>query len=129
MSLDDDITAYFTKKAIVHNSFGYVPDWVEIPLDDQRRMHWMLVGGEGVGGVCVWSPAPFTAKGIKAGDKIYSGPIYTQRFLKQWVWRTSGHVMVSVDTQTDGNKFLMIFDASKECTDDAVRSIWREHWQ
>jgi hypothetical protein len=33
--------------------------------------------------------------------------------------------MVSADTQTDGNKFLMVFDADKECTDEALRSQYK----
>lgn len=44
----------------------------------------------------------------------YSNEIYTQRFLPKYVYRTKDYTMISVDTHTDGNKFLQIFDNSKE---------------
>ena len=126
--LGEDLDAYFTAKARVHEGFKYTPDWVEIPLDDAREYHWMLVGGEGVGATCVYSDDPFTEKSIRAGKTIYSGSIYTQRFLKKWVYRTKTYVMVAVDTHTDGNKFLMVFDAARECTDKKMKNAWSEHW-
>ncbi len=93
-------------------------------MDDAREMHWMLVGGEGIGGTCLYSPEPFTRESIADGGMIYSGVIYTQRFLKKWVYRTETHAMVSIDTQTDGNKFLMLFDSTKECTDEVMRRVY-----
>lgn len=48
------------------------------------------------------------------GMNIYECQIYTQRFLPKWVYRADELTMICVDTQTDGNKFLMIFDNAKE---------------
>lgn len=127
MSTDEQIDAYFKAKDAVHALFGYKPDWVEIPLDDNRESYWMIVGGEERGQV-VYAPEPLTAELFTSGRDFYAGPIYTQRFLPKWVWRTPTHVLVSYDTQTDGNKFLMILDASKECTDEAVREAYSENW-
>jgi hypothetical protein len=131
--LDKDIDEYFAAKARIHEAFGYKPDWVEIPMRDQRSDHWMLVDGEGPGGRCVYSELPLTLETVEKGEAIYggpiySGPIYTQRFLPKWVYRAGKHVMVSVDTETDGNKFLMIFDADKECTDEVLREAYSERW-
>jgi hypothetical protein len=50
---------------------------------------------------------------------------------RQWVYRTKAHVMVFVDTRTDGtdgNKFLMVFDVAHECVDPAMRNAWSKHW-
>jgi hypothetical protein len=44
----------------------------------------------------------------------YAAEIYTQRFLPKWVYRGAEYTMVCVDTRTDGNKFLMVFDNKKE---------------
>lgn len=128
MVIDELLTTYFESKLKVHEAFGYHSDWVEIPLDDRREMYWMLVGGEGMGASCVWSPQPLTVKSIEEGSVIYSGHIYTQRFLKKWVYRTATHALISVDTQTDGNKFLMVFDVAKECTDEEKRLAYKNHW-
>ena len=128
LPMNHAIDTYFAAKAEVQAMFGYVGDWVEIPMRDQRGDHWMLVNGEGVGGYCVYSDKPLTAEILEAGEEIYGGPIYTQRFLKKWVYRTPTHVLVAVNTQTDGNRFLCVFDADKECTDDRLRAVYREHW-
>ncbi len=125
--IDKDIDSYFEIQGRIHEALGYKPDWVEIPLDDHRGEHWMIVGSE-EDGRCVYSEEPLTHDSIGEGSKIYGGPIYTQRFLPKWVYRAGKHVMVSVDTETDGNKFLMIFDADKECTDEAIREAYSERW-
>jgi hypothetical protein len=126
--LNESIDEYFWQKSVIHEAFAYEPDWVEIPLDDMRGHHWMLVGGEAHGGKCVYSEKPFTKETIAAGEEISSGDIYTQRFLTKWVYRTEGHVLVSVDTKTDMNRFLMIFDAELECTDQELRDLYAERW-
>ena len=47
-------------------------------------------------------------------DDGYSDEIYTQQSLKKWVYRADDYTMVCVDTHTDGNQFLRIFDNAKE---------------
>jgi len=117
---------YFRLKKEIHDYFGYREDWVDIPLSDETDCYW-FVTGEGHGGVCVWGDEPLTEEFVRDGG-IYSGPIYTQRFLPKWVYRKDDYTMVCVDTQTDGNKFLMIFDNSKECKDQKVVEAYKEAW-
>lgn len=124
--LDTLVDTYFDVKAKIHKGFGYTPDWAETPMDDKRQYPWMLVGGNA--GFVVYSPEPLTKESVEAGKKIYGGPVYAQRFLPKWVYRTETHVMISVDTRVDGNKFLMIFDAAKECTDDTLRETYAKKW-
>lgn len=92
--------------------FGYVEDWVSIPLDDATMYHWQLTG-EGHGDEVRFAD---TVEDLldEAKGNYYSNEIYTQRFLPKWVYRGEEYTMVVVDTHVDGNKFLQIFDNSKE---------------
>lgn len=106
-ALDD----YFSLQKQIYDYFGYVEDWVVIPLDDQRSMFWRIEGGEGYGGEVMWAE---TVEKLNSDGDYYSGPVYTQRFLPKWVYRGAEFTMICVDTHTDGNKFLMVFDNTKE---------------
>ena len=95
----------------VFNYFGYVEDWVVIPLDDATMYYWRLTG-EGHGDEVQFAD---TVEELKNEEgNYYVNEIYTQRFLPKWVYRGAEYTMVVVDTHTDGNKFLQIFDNTKE---------------
>lgn len=90
--------------------FEYTENWCAIPIDDARECYWRLIG-EGPGEVRFAD----TEQELETGDgNCYSNEIYTQRFLPKWVYRGKDYTMVVVDTHTDGNKLLQIFDNSKE---------------
>jgi hypothetical protein len=127
MSIKNKILLYFGLAKQIHEYFGYVEDWVSIPMEDNLAHYWMIVGKED-NGTCVHSHYPFCKKSIEEGKDIYSGPIYTQRFLPKWVYRGEELTMVCVDTQTDGNKFLMIFDNEKECKDENLKNLYTDRW-
>lgn len=112
------LDTYFTLLASIHEAFGYTEDWRVFPLDDQRGREWFIRDGEGSGGEVIYGIAgvPLTKQLLEVGE-YYGGPIYTQRHLKKWVYRTDTHVMALVDTETDGNILLMIFDAALERKD------------
>lgn len=114
---------YFELEQKIFDYFGYKEDWVVIPLEDQTGCYWFLTG-EKQGDTCVWYDAPFTIEVVQDGA-IYDGPIYTQRYLSKWVYRREDYTMVCVNTQTDGNKFLMIFDNAKECKDPEIIEAYR----
>lgn len=97
--------------------FGYVEDWVVIPIDDQTHQYWQLTG-EGRGDVVRFAETLNKLQDEAAGQ-YYENEIYTQRFLPKWVYRGADYTMVVVDTHTDGNKFLQIFDNSKEVKDES----------
>lgn len=116
MNLKDSVAKYFKLEQEIHDYFGYKQDWVTISLEDRTTDYWMIIGdGDKNTDMCVYSPEPLTKESIEAGDNIYSGNIYTQRFLSKWVYRAEDHTLVAVDTRTDGNKFLMIFSNNREC--------------
>ena len=105
----EKLDQYFKLQKEIYDYFGYVEDWVVIPLDDCRDYYWRLYG-EGPGEVRY-------AESEELLDDpdldYYTSSIYTQRFLPKWVYRGEKYTMVCADTQTDGNKFLMVFDNKK----------------
>lgn len=110
MNLLDD---YFETQLLVHNYFGYVEDWVSIPLDDARQYYWHLPDGEGYGGRVVYAKEKHDLDEEGQGD-YYEDEIYTQRFLPKWVYRAKDYTMICCNPGVDGNKFLRIFDNTKE---------------
>jgi hypothetical protein len=72
-------------------------------------MFWRLNGGEEAGAEVQYSPdATFP------DATLYCDEVYTQRHLPKWVYRGVEFTMICVDTHTDGNKFLAIYDNAKE---------------
>lgn len=125
----DPITRYFSLQEEVFKYFGYVQDWKVIPLDPQLGRYWMICGPEDSNSTNVtWSDQPFTEKSVKEGSKIYGGTIYTQRFLPKWVYRGKKYTMVAVDTHSDDNRVLMVFENALECTDEAMKKIYNDNW-
>jgi hypothetical protein len=111
---------YFALQQQIHDYFGYEEDWVTIPLDDATDMYWRIIGGEGRGGSVQFAesiedlPSDYYDSGM-----YYENEIYTQRFLPKWVYRGAEYTMICVDTHTDGNRYLQVFDNSKEVKDDS----------
>lgn len=102
---------YNQKRQELFDYFGYVEDWVAIPVDDATMYYWRLTG-EGRGDE-VYFADTLEELDLESGN-FYSNEIYTQRFLPKWVYRGADYTMIVVDTHTDGNKFLQIFDNAKE---------------
>jgi hypothetical protein len=104
---------YFDLQKKIHTYFGYTEDWVTIPLLNGTEYFWSVCETKKI---VYYHENPLTQDSVEGGAH-YSGRIYTQRFLPKWVYRSDRYTMVSVDTQTDGNKYLMVFDNDKECPD------------
>lgn len=127
MNVKKKLTKYFDLQAKIFAHFGYVEDWVTIPLADHTDDHWMLVNEDSAAGRAdhyVYSPDPLTPEAVARGATIYSGKIYTQCHLPRWIWRADGFTMVCADTGCDSNKYLMIFDDTKETRDKALADIY-----
>lgn len=87
-------------------------------------MYWRI-NGDGYGGGDVYYHDEL--EHILLDDEEYYGDeIYTQRFYSKWVYRGDDYAMVMVDTHTDGNRFLAVFDNSKELHDDMITLIIEE---
>lgn len=107
--LDQSLDQYLKLQQEIFDYFGYVEDWRVIPIDDRREYYWQLTG-EGRGDEVKYSLDPT----LEDENKLYSDEIYTQRFLPKWVYRGENYTMVCVDTHTDMNFFLAIYDNKKE---------------
>lgn len=114
MNLQEMLKAYFELQEKIYSFFGYKEDWKVIPLDDCTEMYWCCTTkNEKSHGKVLFCKEPLTKEIIEYGD-YYEDTIYTQRFLPKFIYRTENYTMISVDTQTDGNCFLAIFDNTKE---------------
>jgi hypothetical protein len=106
------IDDYFSIKQKIHDAFGYVENWVVIPLEDNRDYYWVYQEGD--------DDVLFAEKEEHlrdaSGGEYYSNSIYRQRFLNKYVYEANGYTMICCDTQVDGNKFLCIFDNAKKIT-------------
>lgn len=92
--------------------FGYIENWRVLPIDDSRGYYWHFTDDESSG--CVrFSEIRERLEDEDAGQ-YYENEIYTQRHLQKWVYRGDDFTMICVDTHVDGNKFLQIFENSKE---------------
>lgn len=100
---------YFDIQQKIYDYFGYVEDWVVIPIDDATKYYWYIQGNDEQGSVLFAKMTSHFATG-----EHYENEIYRQRFLPKWVYRGENYTMICVDTHTDGNKFLQIFDNKKE---------------
>ena len=114
---------FFAMEKQIHEYFGYKEDWVKIPMEDRTEYDWLLIQRQPVDGTlnCSLGKGTVTYGEDMTAEKIadgacYSDSIYTQRFLPKWVYRGEKFTMIVVDTHTDGNKFLAIFDNAKEVT-------------
>ncbi len=104
--------SFFTAEEEIFKYFSYKEDWVKIPLHDDRDVEWYLEQDKYGSGKITYCEN--FAKQAYDGNEWYQSIIYTQRFLPKWVYRTKDYTMISYDTQTDGVKYLGIFDNKKE---------------
>lgn len=108
------IEDYFNLELQVHEMFGYKEDWVKIPLADHREYFWILQqdeDGKG-GGQVLYAETEEKLEDMGAGN-YYSADIYTQRFLRKWVYECNGFTLIAMDPATDGNHYLGVFDNTK----------------
>jgi hypothetical protein len=118
--MSEIIDQYFQTKENLEEYFGYDEDWVQIPWVDYREYHWSFQKSSDIkvmddsiaenGKVIYWD----SLEAITEKQEWYSSPLYTQRFLMKWIYRAKEFTMICLNTQTDGNKHLAIFDNKKE---------------
>ncbi len=111
MKLLDD---YFKLQKEIYDHFGYVEDWVVIPIEDATEMFWML---DEQADRVRFAPE---REILDTGGDYFETFIYKQRFLPKWVYPADDYTMICVDTQTDGNKFLQVFDNAKRISAPAA---------
>jgi len=115
MATSDMFNFFFEAERNIHRYFGYVEDWVKIPLADYRDMYWILNQESNGSGEVLYYEHKLTQDVLDAGD-YYASEIYTQRFLPKWVYETNDYTLISMNPGVDGNKYLGIFDNKKRNT-------------
>lgn len=117
----DIIQEYFDLQVKVHEYFGYHEDWVVIPLVDHRDMYWILYEHINADGETYGADINYYEKPIEDGyeedGEHYHATLYTQRFLSKWIYRGEDYTMICMDTRSDGNKYMGIFNNKKEQTE------------
>lgn len=103
----DIFNEYFKLQQEIYDYFDFKEDYVVIPIEDRREFSWTIINEEEV---CFGDKDDI----INDTGDYYSDEIYKQRFYDRWIYRAKDYTMIMVDTHTDGNKFLAIFDNSKE---------------
>lgn len=122
--MQEILNQYLDIQKKIFDYFGYVEDWTVIPLQIKTDKYWMICGPESNPSTSVfWDPVPFSVESIENAVDLYRGTIYNQRFLSKWVYRGKDYTMVSVDTHSDDNRFLMIFKNDMECVDEKLKKL------
>ena len=99
---------YFKLQQEIYNYFGFKEDWVVLPLDDRRGYVWSIIDEDEV----IYGSSATDISDYP--ENCYSDEIYKQRFYSKWIYRGEEYTMIMVDTHTDGNRFLAIYDNLKE---------------
>jgi hypothetical protein len=107
------LETYFKIQKEIYDYFGYIEDWVVIPLDDCTSYFWILLEETNGRGSVRFAD---TEKQLYGSGDYYEDEIYTQRFLPKWVYRSKDYTMVCANPNVDGNKFLRVFSNELERT-------------
>lgn len=92
----------------LYNYFGFEEDWTVYPIDDRRKYWWELDSSE------VRFYDSKEAYEQQDDGHTYADEILNHRFYPKAVYEGLEFTMIMVDTHTDGNKFLAIYDNSKQ---------------
>jgi hypothetical protein len=90
--------------------FNYIEDWGVFPLMDYTNYYWNL--NDGVVGFSEHETDLFETEDDEC-DR-YEVEVYTYCHLNKWVYHGNEYTMILVDTKTDGNIFLAVFDNTKK---------------
>ena len=115
-----ELDEYFKLQQTIYDLFQYQEQWRVYPLDDMRDVYWSVQSD-----TVYWSEKrenhqklieqEYEIEGIP-GDDVYSGEIRGSRHLTSSIYedKDKKFTMIIVDTSTDLNVFLMIFDNEKK---------------
>jgi len=103
------INKYFNIQEKIYNYFGYQEQGRAIPMEDRRQYYWYVDNDEQV-------HYAESADELQNQDgKYYIDTLYRSRIGQQKNVLVGGnYTMIAVDTQTNGNVFLAIFDNDKK---------------
>lgn len=121
MPVDDNeiVDKYFKLQQDIYSLFGYVEQWTVFPLEDRRQYFWFVSEHR------VWYSSKksnldaVVAHYLESNElewditNVDSGDIYIDEKCSP-LHTANDLAMVQVDTNTDGNVFLAIYDIGKQ---------------
>lgn len=96
---------YLKLQEEIYEYFGYTQHWEVIPLEDSTDCYWELSKYDVVFSETLEN---FTL------DRYYRDALYTSTSTHNSVFRGKDYTLIVVNTHTDDNKFLRVFDNGKE---------------
>jgi hypothetical protein len=92
----------------LYDYFEFKEDWTAYPIDDRRKFYWHMNAQE----VKFYD----NKEAFETQDDMhaYTDEILHDRFYPKAVYEGADFTLIMVDTHTDGNKFLAIYDNSKK---------------
>ena len=97
---------YLKLQKEIYDYFGYIEDWVVIPLDDAREYYWRIYDNTVCFGDSIYELESETGN-------YYENEFYYHNNSSKNIYEGEKYTMICVDTRTDGNKFLQVFDSNK----------------
>lgn len=98
---------YNDLKQQIYDYFKFQEDWPVFPIEDSREFYWMIVDNH-----VRFAETEDKLKDIDAG-LFYENEVMTHRHYPKNIYEGAEFTLIIVDTHTDGNKFLQIFDNAK----------------
>lgn len=117
------LSRYNELESQILNYFGYQQEWTMLPLDDMTMMSWMLVTNR-----VIWSDKPLTVEIIKDGEIYDAFAFAAFNMVQRWVWEKEDYTLLRVDTRSDNNYLLMVFDNSRRVIDPELVKLYEECW-
>jgi hypothetical protein len=100
---------YFKLQQEIYKYFGYVEEWQVLPIDDRTSFYWDVVIDEGSVRFSLVDPVV---------QELTENQLFEDELLIRpstgSTYHSNGYTMIAVDTRTDGNKFLAIYDNTKQ---------------
>jgi len=119
----DLIEKYKSALQEIYDHIGFEEDWSVFPVDDSTECYWIFgdalekllekKGGDWFFGDLVFSPSKEDLLNSNESN-IYSNEILHHRFYKKSIFVGEKYTGILVDTHSDGNKFLQIFENDKQ---------------
>ena len=109
-----ELTQYFEAEKAVHAHIGYTEQWRVYPLEDSTGMYWHLHNGKIYFAESIEAlQYGLTEEGLFESPSEFDKADYYGEYI-EGTYKGDQYTGFTMDTHTDGNSFLSIFDNSKE---------------
>lgn len=102
------LDAYKKSLESVYNYFGFEEDWAVFPIDDRRKYYWKINAHE------VNFYDSVKAYEEQDGNHSYTDELLYHSHYPKAIYDGKDYTAILVNTHVDGNKFLAIYDNSKQ---------------